>query len=246
MNSKNNLSIALLISGGGSTMEAVIKACQSGELKANPALIISSRKNAGGIEKAHALGIKGKNILYIQKDFPTPQAFGENILIACRERKIDVIGQCGWLPVTPDNVIEEYDDRIFNQHPGALDPGHKDFGGKGMYGLRVPATSVYFKKGLIANNIGRRFYTEATTHLVTSSIDKGTILRQREIEVEENYTPEVLQKLLLPFEHSNVINTIADYTNGKPNYFYRIARLIQRNEIEILEKSKEKAIKNYP
>lgn len=248
MNSKNNLAIALCISGGGTTMAEVIKACLSGELKANPALIISSRKDAGGIEKAKALNIPEDRIKVIPAKLfrENNEAAGETLIKTCQEHRIDLFCLCGFLPFTPENVIEEFKDNCFNQHPGALDPGHEDFGGQGMYGIRPHAASIYFKQGLRANEIWRRFYTEATTHRVTNKIDGGMILRREELEVEENQTPETLQQLLLPIEHRNVKNTIADFVNGTVKEYIRPARLIHQSEIDILNKSKEKAINNYP
>ncbi len=248
MNSKNNLNIALCISGGGTTMQYLIKECISGKLKANPALIISSRKDADGIEKAKVLDIPEDRIKVIPAKLfrENNEAAGDEFIKACKEHKIDLLCLCGFLPFTPHNVIEEFRDNSFNQHPGALDPGFEDFGGVGMYGIRPHAASIYFKQGLRANEIWRRFYTEATTHRVTNSIDGGAILRREELEVEDNYSPEMLQQLLLPIEYRNVSNTIADFVNGTVSEYIRPARLIHEAEIQILKKSKEKAIKNYP
>jgi len=142
------MKIALLISGGGSTMEAIIKAVQNGVLKnIEPVLVISSKKDAGGIEKARALGIKNEDILIIRpKDFLSREDFGEKIISECKKRNVDFIGQYGWMVLTPENVIREYKNMIVNQHPGPLDMGEPDFGGKGMYGLRVHQARIEFVK----------------------------------------------------------------------------------------------------
>ena len=133
------MKIALLISGGGTTMEAIIKAAQNDTLKnVSPVLVIVSKESAGGLIKAKNLGISEKNILVINpKNFKTEEEFGEKIIKECEERKVDFIGQYGWLVKTPENVCEAFKGRIINQHPGPLDNGRSDFGGAGMYGKRV-------------------------------------------------------------------------------------------------------------
>jgi len=117
------MKIALLISGGGTTMEAIIKAAQNDTLKnVSPVLVIVSKESAGGLIKAKNLGISEKNILVINpKNFKTEEEFGEKIIKECEERKVDFIGQYGWLVKTPENVCEAFKGRIINQHPGPLD-----------------------------------------------------------------------------------------------------------------------------
>src|SRR3989338_4157665 len=133
------LRLAMLISGGGTTAAAIIKACRDGLLSGiEPVLVIASKQNINGIEIVKNLGIPEKDILVIApKQFPTSEKFGETIIKACRQKNVDIVGQYGWLCKTPVNVIEAFRDRMINQHPGPLDPGRPDFGGPGMYGRRV-------------------------------------------------------------------------------------------------------------
>ena len=235
--------IALLISGEGTTMEAIIKATKSGVLKdVIPALIISSRENAGGIEKAKALGISEKDIVIINpKNFSKPEAFGEVILHECRVRDVDFIGQYGWHAKTPENVCSAYKGMIVNQHPTPLDTGRPDFGGVGMYGLRDHQARLLFIR-----KTNRDFWTEATAHRVTTNFDEGKIVKRKQIPILPDDTAESLQARVLPIEHEVQIETLRDFVSGTVVEFTRSEPLIHPGEEGILEECKQLAIKMYP
>jgi len=242
--------IALLISGGGTTMEAIIKAClpdrqacQNGMLKnIIPALIISSNENAGGIEKAKKLGIKNENILVINpKNFKNIEEFGEEIIKECKKREVNFIGQYGWMVMTPENVLNEFKGMIVNQHPGPLDTGKLDFGGAGMYGLRVHQARLLFVR-----KVNRDFWTEATAHRVTVKFDEGQILKRRQVPIFEGDTAESLQARVLPIEHEVQIETLCDFVNNTVSEFIREKPLVYKGEEKILEECKELAKKMYP
>ncbi len=239
------MKIALLISGGGTTMEAIIKACKNGILKDKifPVLVITNRENAGGIEKARKLGINDKDILIIKsKDFKNKDEFGEKIIKECIKREVDFIGQYGWLVMTPENVINIYSDRIVNQHPGPLDPkGNGDFGGIGMYGKRVHQARLCFVK-----KTQRNFWTEATAHRVTAEFDEGAILKRHQVPILEDDTAESLQERVLPVEHQVQIELLKDFSEGTVSEFHRESSLVLPNEEKILAECKELAIKLYP
>lgn len=237
------MKIALLISGGGSTMEAIIKATQNGVLKdVEPVLVIANREDAGGIEKARNLGIKDEDILIIRpKDFLSREDFGEKIISECKKRNVDFIGQYGWMVLTPENVIREYKNMIVNQHPGPLDMGEPDFGGKGMYGLRVHQARIEFVK-----KVNRDFQTEATCHRVTEEFDKGAILKRREVPILDTDTAEILQARVLPMEHSVQIEVLQDFVNNNVKEWHRENPLVLPSEEGILKECKELAIKMYP
>ena len=237
------MKIALLISGGGSTMEAIIKATQNGVLKdVEPVLVIANREDAGGIEKARNLGIKDEDILIIRpKDFLSREDFGEKIISECKKRNADFVGQYGWMVLTPENVIREYKNMIVNQHPGPLDMGEPDFGGKGMYGLRVHQARIEFVK-----KVNRDFQTEATCHRVTEEFDKGAILKRREVPILDTDTAEILQARVLPMEHSVQIEVLQDFVNNNVKEWHRENPLVLPSEEGILKECKELAIKMYP
>jgi phosphoribosylglycinamide formyltransferase 1 len=237
------MKIALLISGGGTTMEAIIKATKKGTLKnVVPSLVISSSSDAGGIDKAKKLGIKDEDILIINpKDFKNRNEFGEKIIEECRKRNVDFIGQYGWHWLTPENVIKKFEGMIINQHPGPLDTGRPDFGGAGMYGMRVHQTRLEFVK-----RTNRNFWTEATTHRVTTKFDEGAILKRRQVEILPDDTAETLQARVLPVEHQVQIEALQDFANGTVVEFVRDEPLVLLGEEKILDECKKLAIKMYP
>ncbi len=241
--SNNKVKLALLISGSGTTMEAIIKATRDGRLpNVEPALIIASDPLAGGIAKAHALHIKEQDILVMHpKDFKTRKEFGEKIIEECKSREVDIIGQYGWMIKTPENVINVYEGRIINQHPGPLDTGRPDFGGAGMFGLRVHQARLEFIK-----KADSEFWTEATAHLVTKEFDQGVIIKRRQVPTLKYDTAETLSRRVLPVEHEVQIEALKDLSSGNVEIFQRETPLVFPGEEELLEECKEIAKKMYP
>jgi phosphoribosylglycinamide formyltransferase-1 len=225
-------------------MQAIIRACQSGALpRVEPALVIASKAEAGGVEKARALGIKDEDILIMSpKDFKTPEEFGKKIIEECEKRNVDFIGQYGWLAKTPENVCEKFSGRIVNQHPGPLDPGgNGDFGGVGMYGIRVHEARLEFVR-----KVKRDFWTEATTHRVTANFDEGEVIKRKVVPILEGDVAETLQARTLPAEHEVQIEALRDFTNGTVSECQRETPLVLKGEENILEACKKSAIAKYP
>lgn len=239
---KNKIRLAILISGNGTTMEAIIKACRSGRLaNVEPVLVISSNPLALGIVKASALGIKDEDILAINpKDFANREEFGKKIIEECKLRKVNFIGQYGWHWKTPENVIKEFKNMIINQHPGPLDTNRPDFGGPGMFGLRVHQARLDF-----VQRVKRDFWSEATTNRVTKEFDKGAIVKRKQVTILADDTAEILAARMLPVEHEVQIKALVDFTNGTVTEFYRSEPLIRSGEEKILEECKENAKKLY-
>jgi phosphoribosylglycinamide formyltransferase-1 len=236
--------ICFLVSGGGGTMAAILEAIRIREVPdAWPALIIASRPGISALEKARAAGIPEKDIVIIspKKSF---QDFGEEILLACREREVNFVGQYGWLPRTPPFVIDEYPDMMVNQHPGPLNPESPgyDFGGQGMFGLRVSAARLCFVK-----KTGRQFYTEATAQRVHRNFDQGEVLGVERVEIyPESDTPEAIQKRLLAAEHRVQIGVLNDFTQRRVRALVRPAYSFVRPEEKVLlERCKAQAISDY-
>lgn len=252
------LRLAIFISGGGTTAEAIIKACKNGELQGiSPCLVISSRKNAGGINITKGLGIP--TFVVGPKKYKTSKQFGEALLALLKKYQIDIISQNGWLPLTPTNVVTAYRGKIINQHPGPLDPGRKyDFGGKGMYGARVIGARLIYSW-----LTKRDFWTEATTHLVTDKYDEGNLLKtvklyykftsypntRKELEKNQEYiinkTKQIQERLIL-LEHKNMIETLNQFSNGGVKENIRLEVLIAEKNKNILEYAKQLAIELFP
>jgi len=239
---KDRLRIALLISGDGTTAQEIIRACKSRRLGAQPACIIASRPDAGGIQKALQEGMLQKDVLVIaRKDYETTEAFGEAILKACSERAVDIIGQYGWMPKTPANVIEAYSGRMINQHPGPLDPGRLDFGGKDMFGRRVHCARLYYVR-----QDSQDFWTEATAQRVAAEYDLGAVLKTKRIEILPDDDPISLQQRVLPAEHEVQIETLQDFANGRVQEIVREHPLVPPEKESLLAEAKRIAISLFP
>lgn len=233
--------LAIFISGGGTTMAAVIEACQNGVLKglAEVVLVVASKDTASGIAKAEAAGIPV--VVVCRKDFLTEDDYVNVLAGSCKDHKVRAIFMCGWLPHMPTDLIVKFAGRIFNQHPGPLRKNHLDFGGDGMYGIHVHAAVLKYIR-----QIQRPLRTEATVHRVTPIKDEGAVVQRIPCEVDiVNDTPEALQKRLLPFEHQAVIQTIMDLANHRiqelpdPKDLY----LAHHAEITTLEWAKAEGVK---
>ena len=253
-----NIRLAIFISGSGSTAEAVIKACLNKKICGiEPVVVVSSRADAAGNAKAHALGIPV--ITFTGHQFATSSDL-DNLLNSILSRyKVDVISQNGWLPLTPGAIVRAYQGKIINQHPGPLDVGHCDFGGKGMYGKRVTCARIAY-----AWMVGHDYWTEATTHHVTEEFDKGNIIRTERLtfpKLSKRLTTTELQNKpnslidatnrvsanLLPLEHNNVVATLAAF--GRDRKFpisQRDSRLIKTKDTQVLDQAKTLAIKLFP
>ena len=211
--------IALLISGRGSTAEAIIRACRSGELDGvEPACTISSRELS-------------------PKHFSSSEEFGEAILKICRDNRVDFIGQYGWMVKTPPNVIEAYKDMMVNQHNGPL----PEFGGEGMYGRRVSCARLLF-----VHQTNHDFWTEAVSQRVAIKFDEGAVLKARRVPILPEDTVEALAARLLPVEHQVQIETLRDFVNGTVKEVRREIPLVRPGEEAILAEVKKEAIMRYP
>ena len=243
------LGLALLISGGGTTAEQILRACNpktpgnhplSGKI--TPVLLIASRESdegASGITKALLEGLAGPNVVVLKpRSFPSPLDFGEAIIKECEKRGVDLIGQYGWLPLTPPNVIERFQGRMINQHPGPLDPGYLDFGGKGMYGTAVHAARLYFVRAVGKDKFP---WTEVTAHRVTEQYDEGAVIGRSEVPIEPRDTPYELQSRCLPFEHRLQIAVLESFVNGTVEELEREERLVLPGTEETILKEAKRA-----
>jgi len=235
--------IAMLISGGGTTMAAILTAIKEGQLiNVEPVLVIASKAKAGGIEKALKLGMAEKDIIVVRpKDFATREEFGQKIIDECKNRNAEFIGQYGWLCLTPENVVKEFEGMIVNQHPGPLDPGRPDFGGKGMFGRAVHAARLEF-----VTKTNRAFWTEATAHRVTAEYDQGAVLNIVKVPINKGDDAEKLQARVLPFEYEAQIKTLQDFADGNVKEIIRAEPLVRPEEYGVLEECKKLSIEMFP
>lgn len=174
--------IAVLVSGGGTNLQALIDAVHSGTLKSGEiVLVISNKDGAYALERAKNAGIETQTIL--KRKETTQAVFEAELLNALALHRIDMIVLAGFLVILSAEFVSNYPDRIINVHP-ALIPS---FCGKGFYGLKVHEAALQYGVKL----------TGATVHLVNEIPDGGRILMQRAVRVKEGDTPETLQRRVM-------------------------------------------------
>ena len=174
--------IAVLVTRGGTNLQALIDAESDGIIKNGEiTLVISSRPGVYAMERAEKAGIK--SIVLERKKYALQADFDADLLDALKEHDIDLIVLAGFLTILGDTVISEYKNRIINVHPSLI----PSFCGKGFYGLKVHEAAL--SRGVKL--------TGATVHLVNEIADGGPILMQRAVEVMEDDTPETLQKRVM-------------------------------------------------
>lgn len=236
------LHIAIFASGSGSTAESIYKAIRSGELSAEVSCLIVSKAEAGAIKRLGNLGLPESQIVVaLPENFAGPQQYGEYLVSVCRDFGVQFIGQYGWMPITPEPVVRAYEGYMINQHPGPIDPGKLDFGGMGMYGMRVHCARLYFVR-----KTKRAYWTEAIAQRVSVNVDKGPIVYKKVIEILPDDTPESLQQRVLPTEHRVQIATLQDFCSGTVKELTRDEPVVHEDEVEVLKEAKRVARLLYP
>lgn len=173
---------AVLVSGGGTNLQAIIDAKRAGKIpSAELALVVASNASAYALTRAENAGI-AHAVLRKEKG-EAPENYGERLLTLLRENAIDVVVLAGFLTILPENVIRAYDHRILNIHPSLI----PSFCGDGFYGLHVHEAAL--KRGVKV--------TGATVHFVNEITDGGDIIAQKAVEVLPGDTPETLQRRVM-------------------------------------------------
>ena len=176
------LKLAVLVSGGGTNLQAIIDAISAGKItNACISVVISNNANAYALERARAHGIEA--LCISPKDFESREAFNQAFLDILNSYNVDLVVLAGFLVVLPEMMIKEYTNRIVNIHPSLI----PSFCGKGFYGLKV-------HEGVLARGVK---VTGATVHFVDEGTDTGPIILQKAVEVEQGDTPEVLQRRVM-------------------------------------------------
>jgi len=234
--------LGTLISGGGTTMNEMIKAMQNGEVDMELGCVLASNHDAGGIKKARALGIPASDIAVVNpkdyRHFATAEerreAFGRRIIAVLADHGVTVVTQNGWLPVTPRNVVERYAGNIYNQHPGSPE----DFGQ--IYGRQVHAAVLHFRR-----LSGRLIDTVAVAHRCIEGVDDGAVVKRVTVPVNEDDTVDALQQRVLPVEHRVQIDLLKAIAT---NSVYELPPRsdVFSDEAELLAEAKRLAKIDYP
>ena len=174
--------IAVLVSGGGTNLQALLEAEEAGKIPHGEiAMVISNNPNAYALERAANAGIPG--VVISKKILGSQDAFEEAIVAALEENSIDLIVLAGFMSILSEKFTCRYPKRILNVHPSLI----PSFCGAGFYGLRVHEEAL--KYGVKV--------TGATVHFVNEIPDGGEIIFQKAVYIEEGDTPEVLQKRVM-------------------------------------------------
>ena len=174
--------VAVLVSGGGTNLQAIIDAKAAGKIpSAELSLVLASNDKAYALERAAKAGIPSEVLRKAKGE--APSLYGERLMEVLRRHNIDLVVLAGFLTIIPENVIRAYDHRILNVHPSLI----PSFCGDGFYGLRVHEAAL--AKGVKV--------TGATIHFVNEITDGGDIIAQKAVEVLPDDTPETLQKRVM-------------------------------------------------
>ena len=188
--------IAVLVSGGGTNLQALIDAQQAGKIENGQiSLVISSNPKAYALERAAKAAIPSKVLR--RKDFSDAEEYGKALTALLENADIGLIVLAGFMTVLPDSFCRHFENRIINVHPSLI----PSFCGEGFYGLRVHEAAL--AKGVKV--------TGATVHFVSEVVDGGAIIAQKAVEVEDGDTPETLQNaewILLP-------QAVSDFCAGR-------------------------------
>ena len=176
------LKLAVFVSGGGTNLQAIMDSIDDGRItNAEIRVVISNNAGAYALTRAEKYGVEA--LLLSPKSFDTREEFNQKLLEALKEREIDLVVLAGYLVVVPPCVIEEYENRIINIHPSLI----PSFCGTGCYGLHVHEKAL--ARGVRVSG--------ATVHFVDEGTDTGPILLQKPVMVEQDDTPEVLQRRIM-------------------------------------------------
>ncbi len=176
------LKLAVLVSGGGTNLQAIMDAMDHGTItNAEIEVVISNNANAYALERAAKKGIKSECIS--PKTFDSREEFNRVFLERLNSYHVDLVVLAGFLVILPPKMIEEYTNRIINIHPSLI----PSFCGTGFYGLKV-------HEGVLNRGVK---VTGATVHFVDSGTDTGPILLQKPVMVEQGDTPEILQRRVM-------------------------------------------------
>lgn len=176
------LKVAVLVSGGGTNLQAIIDAVNEGKItNAQISLVISNNKNAYALERAKNAGIASMCIS--PKEYATRDDFHVALTKTLKNEGVDLVVLAGYLVAIPEMLVKEFPNKIINVHPSLI----PSFCGVGYYGLKVHEAAL--ARGVKV--------TGATVHFVDCGMDTGPIILQKAVDIEAGDTPEVLQRRVM-------------------------------------------------
>lgn len=191
--------IAVLCSGGGTNLQAIIDAVEAGQIDGQIVCVIANASKAFALERARTHGIPA--VFVSKKEAGSAEAFNDAVLAELQKARAELVVLAGYLPIVGAQIVRAYEHRIINIHP-ALIPA---FCGPGMYGHHVhEAVLAYGAK-----------ISGATTHFVDEQVDHGGVILQKSVPVLEGDTPDTLAARVLTVEHEILPESVRLYCAGK-------------------------------
>ena len=176
------MKIAVLVSGGGTNLQAIIDAIASGKItNTEIALVISNKEGAYALKRAEQAGIKGAVIS--PKQYADKEAYSQDMIKTIKDAGCELIVLAGFLVVLPESFVNAFEGKIINIHPSLI----PSFCGDGFYGLKVHEKAL--ERGVKV--------TGATVHYVDSGTDTGPIIDQKAVYIKVDDTPETLQRRVM-------------------------------------------------
>ncbi len=205
--------IAVLVSGGGTNLQAMIDAHARGEINnAEFCVVISSKEDAYALERAKNAGIPTEVV--VRKEYPDVASYTAAIVDVLKKHSADLVVYAGFMTILDEQIVKEYDGRMMNVHPSLI----PSFCGVGMYGLHV-------HEAALARGVK---LTGATVHFVNEECDGGPIILQKAVAIENGDTPEVLQARVMHEAEWKILPQAVDL-------FCRDKLKIENNRVIILD-----------
>ncbi|WDV46212.1 phosphoribosylglycinamide formyltransferase [Clostridiaceae bacterium M8S5] len=195
----SRVKIGVLVSGGGTNLQAIIDAIDNNNINAEIAVVISNKFGVYSLERAKKHSIE--SLVIDSKKYNNIYQYNEDILHEMKERGVELVVLAGYLKILTPNFIKEYKNRIINIHPSLI----PSFCGGGYYGENVH--KAVLKKGVKL--------TGATVHFVDEGTDTGPIVLQECVKISDHETLESLKKKVLKIEHKILVDAVKLYCQGK-------------------------------
>ena len=208
--------IAVLVSGGGTNLQALIDAQRRGDIAGGEiAAVIASKPGAYALERAAQAGIPG--YVVARRDYPDSRAMTVALVDKLKELDIDLVVLAGFMVILTEEIVRAYPNAILNVHP-ALIPS---FCGEGYYGLHVHEKALEYGVKL----------SGATVHFVSEACDGGPIVLQKAVEVEEGDTPETLQRRIMERAEWVILpQAVSLFCQGRLQVEGRTVRILKQSD----------------
>ncbi|HHX22528.1 MAG TPA: phosphoribosylglycinamide formyltransferase [Thermoanaerobacterales bacterium] len=210
----SKLKLGVLVSGGGSNLQAIIDTSESGYLPAEVVVVISSKEGVYALERAKIHNIPSKVV--IPKDFKSQKEYEDALIKILASYDVDLVILAGFIKVLSPHFVKAFQRRIMNIHPSLI----PSFCGDGFYGEKVHKAVLDYGVKI----------TGVTVHFVDEGTDTGPIILQRAIYVKESDTPETLAARVLQEEHKIYPEAIKLYAEGKLEIDGRRVKILCREE----------------